>query len=266
MTLLQASNLRISIGRQEIIRGVDVIVDRGEVVGLIGPNGAGKTTLLRALAGLAPASEGTIAIEGKPREALDRAVLGRRIAYLPQGAPCHWPLTVAAQVSLGRIPHKSPWQRLLPDDEAAVFRAMEATDVRHLANRTIPTLSGGERARAMLARAFATEPDILLADEPVAALDPAHQLRVMGVIASLAGKGGGVVVVVHDLSLAARFCDRLVLLSGGEVFAEGAPPAVLTPETLADVYGIETEIEMRRDGLAIYHRLPDSTAGDKSWH
>ena len=239
MTALRACQVTVDFGPARILDRVCFAVSTGEIVGLIGPNGAGKTTLVRTLAALQPTTEGRVLLDGHGVGDLDRRQVGRRLAYLPQGAVCHWPLTVERIVALGRLPHCASWERPGAQDIAATTEAMGDTAVAHLAERIVTTLSGGERTRVMLARALATRPEILLADEPVAALDPFHQLRVMGLLRSIARRGNGVVVVLHDLTLAARFCDRLVLLQGGRVLGEGAPATVLTPENLAAAYRIE---------------------------
>lgn len=247
MTVLSVRNLTVQLGERRVLAGVSLGVARGETVGLIGPNGAGKTTLLRASAGLVPSTAGTIHVDGTPLPALDRRQRGRTIAYLPQDSTCHWPLEVTRLVALGRMPHLLPWQRPAGAHAAAIDAAISRADVAFLAGRNVQTLSGGERARVLLARALAVEPGLLLADEPVAGLDPEHQLRMMGVLRDLSRAGAGVIVTMHDLGLAARFCDRLVLLRHGAVVAEGDPASVLTPDRLAHVYGITARID-REDG------------------
>ncbi|HXG28067.1 MAG TPA: ABC transporter ATP-binding protein, partial [Nevskiales bacterium] len=168
-----------------------------------------------------------------------------------QGGQCHWPMPVAQVVALGRLPHRAPWARVPPADAAAVQRALQAADVAHLADRPVTQLSGGERARVLLARALAVEARVLLADEPTAGLDPAHQLGVMEVLRRRAQSGAGVVVVLHDLTLAARFCDRLLLLGEGRVVADGAAEQVLTEQNLAQVYGIEAHRAAGAEGLLV---------------
>ncbi|MFQ5937871.1 MAG: ABC transporter ATP-binding protein, partial [Acidiferrobacterales bacterium] len=209
------------------------------LVGLIGPNGSGKTTLLRVLLNLQSVVSGHVRLDDQDLHAINRRAIARRVAYLPQGGDCHWPLTVERLVALGRLPHRAPWRALSHDDESAIARAMASADVEYLAQRVVTTLSGGERTRAHLARALAGEPQILLTDEPVASLDPYHQLQVMELLRAVARQGGAVVVVLHDLTLAARFCDRLVLLHQGSVVAEGQPKDVLTEDNLLATYRIE---------------------------
>lgn len=240
MTLM-AQGLTVLLGGRAILDGIDIGVPAGVVTGLIGPNGAGKTTLLRAMAGVLPIAAGTITLEGRPLGGWPRRELARAVGYLPQGAPCSWPIDVRRIVALGRLPHLSPWRRPAASDEMAIEGALAAADVLHLARRNVLSLSSGERARVMLARALAVGPRVLLADEPVAGLDPEHQLRVMTLLRERAAEGVAVTVTLHDLTLAARFCDRLVALDHGQIAAEGSPEAVLTPSFLASVFAVRAE-------------------------
>ncbi|MEH3046751.1 ABC transporter ATP-binding protein [Sphingomonas adhaesiva] len=237
MVTVVADALGVTLGQRHVVRDVSLAWQAGTFVGVLGPNGAGKSTLVRALLGLLPHS-GTVAIDGAPRAALSRAEIARRIAYLPQGQTLHWPVTVERLVALGRLPHLAPFSRLSPADRDAVAAAMARADVAHLAHRTATELSGGERARVLLARALAVGAPALIADEPLASLDPAHQIEGMELLRAQADAGGLVVAVLHDLTLAARFCDRVLVLANGVVAADGTPRDVLTPALLAQVYGI----------------------------
>lgn len=239
MVSLVLEDLRVSLGRREVVRGVSARLEAGTLVGILGPNGAGKSTLVRALLGLVP-SQGRVLIDGVPLAGLGRGEVARRIAYLPQGQILHWPLSVARLVALGRLPHLGPFSRLTAQDHAAITRAMERAEVASLADRTATELSGGERARVLLARALAGEAPVLIADEPLASLDPEHQLHGMELLREQARAGGLVLAVLHDLSLAVRFCDRLLVLHDGRLVADGAPE-VLTPELMARVYKVRVD-------------------------
>ena len=239
--ILRAADLSVRLAGNLIIDGATLDLRPGELTLLVGPNGAGKTTLMRALAGLLP-SEGTIALQNKPLAAFSVRDRARHIAYLPQGHIFHWPMNVAAVVALGRHPHADAFTPLADEDRAAVARAIAATAIEPWAARAVTTLSGGERARVALARALATQAPVLLADEPTMSLDPRHQLVVMELLARAAHDGGAVLAIVHDLALAARFADRVVMMERGRIVAEGRPRDVLTPERIADVFAVEATI------------------------
>ena len=239
MTDLSAENITVDIGRRRILAGVSMRVAGHGLTGLIGPNGAGKTTLLRALVGLQRAT-GEVRLNGVSWRRLSRKERARAVAYLEQSNVVHWPVCAERLVALGRLPHLSPWDRPSRSDQAAVARAMVEAEVSDLAGRNVMTLSGGERARVLLARALAVEAPILLADEPVASLDPYHQLQVMELLRASARKGAAVLVVLHNLTLAGRFCDRLVLLRAGTVLADGPPSEVLTSGFIEHAYQVQT--------------------------
>ena len=237
MVSVSARGLSVRLGGRTVVRDIAVDMEAGTLVGVLGPNGAGKSTLVRALLGLLP-SAGQVTIDGAPLAALTRPQIAQRIAYLPQGQALHWPLSVERLVALGRLPHLAPFSRMADGDRAAIERAMARAEVAHLAGRIATELSGGERARVLLARALAVEAPALIADEPLANLDPAHQIHGMEVLRAEAEAGRLVVSVLHDLTLAARFCHRVLVLDQGRLVADGAPLHVLTPPLLRDVYGI----------------------------
>jgi iron complex transport system ATP-binding protein len=251
MSRIDATCLTVRLGRRRVLEDVSLSIADGEMVGLLGPNGAGKTTLLRCLAGLQPADAGRVNFDGVPIGDVARGALARRLAYLPQSAECHWPISVRNLVALGRLPHRSAWGGLGPADRLAVDRALATADLVELAERPVNELSGGERTRAMLARALATEPASILADEPIAGLDPAHRLEVMALLQRLAVGGHAVLVVLHDLTLAARYCHRLILLSEGRLAASGQPAEVLTPQRLGEVFGVRAHLADLADGPLI---------------
>ena len=252
--ILAVRRATVALGGRTILDGIDVAVGHGEFVAVIGPNGAGKTTLLKAVAGLVPAS-GEILLDEDSLARLTLAERARRIAYLPQGHVFYWPLPVHDIVALGRLP-LNRGADLSVADRAAVVRAMAETGITEYADRAVTTLSGGERARVALARVLATEAPLILADEPTASLDPRYQLIVLAILARHARAGGAVVAVLHDLGLATRHADRVIVMDAGRVVAEGAPRAVLTAERLAATFGIRANIVELPDGpVVIPHAL-----------
>jgi iron complex transport system ATP-binding protein len=239
VTLIEAENLTYAVDTSKrLVDSVSLAVAAGEIVGLIGPNGAGKTTLLNMLAGVLAPTAGRVRWRGQDLSSVGPRERARQTGYLEQGQVCHWPLAVERVVALGRIPHRRPFVGESAGDRQAMATAMRQCDVEAFAGRGIDTLSGGERARVFLARVLAGEPRLILADEPVADLDPGHQLAVLNLLQDLARSGLSVVLVLHDLVLAGRFCQRLFLLDRGRLVAQGAPRDVLTDETVADTYKV----------------------------
>lgn len=249
--MLKIENLEVELGGQSIVKGVDLNVRRGEVLGLLGPNGAGKSTLMRAVLQLVAMRRGLIELEGESVHRIPGDQRARRIAYLAQQGPVNWPLTVERLVALGRFPHRSSWQHLASSDQEVIENILQRTDLIKLRDRVISTLSGGERTRVLLARALAVGASLLLADEPVAALDPAHQLQIMQLLRDYCDEGHAVIVVIHDLTLAARYCHRLALMHAGVVVAAGSARDVLTPQNLAAVYGIDARFGSGEDFYVI---------------
>jgi iron complex transport system ATP-binding protein len=239
--LLSAKSLSVRLGGRTIVDDVGVALMAGELVALVGPNGAGKTTLLKALAGLVPAF-GTVELEGQPSAALKARERARRLAYLPQGHDFSWPLPAGEIVALGRYPHADPFSPVSDRDRAAVAHAIDITGTKDFANRIVTTLSGGERARVALARVLATEAKVVLADEPTMSLDPRHQFVVMDVLRHAAHAGGAVLAVIHDLALAARYADRVLVLEKGRIVADDKPEAALNPERIANIFGVEADM------------------------
>jgi iron complex transport system ATP-binding protein len=232
MTLLSLSDLSVRLRRRLILSNVTLDVTEGEFVGLIGPNGAGKTTLMRAALGLLP-HEGRSSLAALPPEAR-----GRRAAWMPQARDIAWPVSVETLVALGRTPHLGGWQGLRATDRAHVDRALATMGLEGLRHRTATRLSGGEQAMALIARALAQDTPLLMADEPIAGLDPANQIATMAVFARLAHEGRAVIASLHDLGLAARHCTRLILLGEGGIAADGPPETVLTPDNLARIFHV----------------------------
>jgi len=240
MSMLEAINISHSFGDHLVLDNINFSVAEGQMIALVGPNGAGKTTLLRSLAGLLQTDEGSSRIMSCDPTACGSETLARNMAYLPQNGEVHWPVTVERLVALGRLPHLDAYHGPVGSDLEAINSAMALADVSHLKDRMANTLSGGERARVLLARALAVGGQVLLADEPVAALDPDHQLAVMRILKHQSQAGGVVVVVLHDLLLAQRFADRIVLMSAGKVVGDGVAQDVLTHTSIERVYGVKS--------------------------
>ncbi|MFA6600852.1 MAG: ABC transporter ATP-binding protein [Candidatus Omnitrophota bacterium] len=252
MSTLVASDLCFSFGDRPVLEDVRFDLAPGEVVGLIGPNGAGKSTLMKMFVRLLEPSTGSLLFDGKPLSGIPPGTLARQMAYLPQSQEIYWPLTAGKVVALGRIPHLAPWESLGPEDEEAIAEAMRATDTLHLAGRPVDQLAGGEQRLVLIARLLASAPSVILADEPVMGLDPCHELQVMELFRDLAvRKGKSVAVVLHNLTLAARFCDRIFLMHRGKILTAGAPDLVLREEYLRESYGIEARYGREKDGFYV---------------
>ena len=247
---LRAENASVDLGGREELSSFTFGVKGGELVGVVGANGAGKSTALKLLCGLHTPRTGSVTLDGEPLANLERAEIGRRIAYLPQDRTVHWGLTSERIVALGRLPHRSFSAAESARDGEAVASAMQRMDVAALKDRSISELSGGERARVLMARALAQEARYLIADEPTAGLDPAHALALFSELARLAADGHGVIVALHDLSLAARFATRLVLMKHGRCLADGPPAAVLSSSNLEAAFSIDA-IVAEIDGIPV---------------
>jgi ABC-type cobalamin/Fe3+-siderophores transport system ATPase subunit len=238
--MLEAKNISIAIKGRLLLGNVSARFEAGKVNVILGPNGAGKSTLLACLSGLQRADSGSAEYNGESVAAMDARTRARDIGFLPQSAQVHWDISVRELVALGRYAYRG--QTSKAQDEAAIAAAMETTHIAQYARRNILSLSGGERARVLLARVLAGEPEWLLADEPLANLDPRYQMQLLGLLRQRAQGGAGVVTILHDLTQAARVADHIILLHEGQIFASGSPAQVMTAENLADVYGIECTI------------------------
>ncbi len=238
-------------GDAAILGGVDVRLKAGELVAVLGPNGAGKTSLIRALLGLVKTDAGRVTIDGEPLTELKPDARARQIAYLPQSRPLAWSAPVTDVVALGRFAYGGAPANLGKDDASAVQQAMVDCSIDHLADRAADTLSGGEAARMHLARALSGRTPLLIADEPVAALDPLHQHKVMALFRQYVDAGGGAMTVLHDIGLAARFADRLVWMKQGRIVADGSPHETLTPERMETVFGVKAKVEACEIGLNV---------------
>jgi iron complex transport system ATP-binding protein len=252
--MIRTENLSVDLGRRRVLDAVTLDLQRGRVTAILGANGAGKTSLLRAIAGLVKPSAGQIILDGQSLAALSLPERARRIGYLPQNGQPAWALTVRELVALGRLPHRSPFAALSPDDDAAIDAAMAQTDVAGLAERTVDTLSGGEKARAKFARVLAAETDWVLADEPLANLDPPHQQDVLRLMRAAADAGKGVLVVLHQLDAGARVADDLLILKDGRAIAFGPRAEVLTPATLEAAFDMPLDVITHQGRVAILPR------------
>lgn len=238
MTALSLQDVGVEIGSRRLLDGVDLRFASGEVTTLLGPNGAGKTTVLRTAAGLIDPTSGRVELAGRALAQIERVERARQIAYLPQDRRLYWSLTVRATVELGRLPHAGRWGLSQRDDEV-VDRVLTVAGCDAMAERTVDSLSGGELARVLFARALAVEAPVLLADEPLAGLDPRHQVDLIEQLRQRAAAGVAVVVVAHDFNAALRLGGRAVLIHRGRIVADGPVASIVEPSVLADVFNIE---------------------------
>jgi iron complex transport system ATP-binding protein len=243
-TALELRNVTFGYGRDAVVHDVSCAVRRGEFVGVIGPNGSGKSTLLRLMSAYLRPWRGQVLVEGRPTDRYERRELGRLLGVVPQETLVTFPFSVTEMVLFGRTPHVGGFGFDRDADLAAARRAMERTHTAHLARRAVTELSGGERQRVILARALAQEPAILLLDEPAAFLDIRHEVEMYDLLRDLQREGMTVVSVLHDLNIAALYCDRLLLLHEGRVARAGTPAEVITYQTLTEVYGTEVYVAM----------------------
>lgn len=255
--VLEARGVRVRRGGAETLRAVSAAVQPGRLVGVIGPNGAGKSTLLKVLAGVLAPAAGNVTWRGEPGDGRALAELGvraraRAIGYLPQRPRVDWPLSVREVVALGRLPHR-PWWQTGPAaaDRAAVDDAIARCRLGALAERPVDTLSGGEFARAMLARLLAGGHEVLICDEPVADLDPPHRVDVMRILRQEAARGAGVVAALHDLGLAHGWCDEVWLMAAGRLVASGPAEAVMTAPQLSAAFGAPCRLVKTQGLLAV---------------
>lgn len=244
---LSVRDLSFSHAHQPTLQGIDAAFETGKLSVILGPNGAGKSTLLACLAGLLKPDSGTASLGADDIATMPAVLRARRIGLLPQGAETHWAITSEALVALGRIPHMRG-RGVSAEDNKAIATAMAATATQGFAHRPVTALSGGERARVLMARVLAGEPQWILADEPLANLDPGFQLDILGLLRRQAQDGKGVVAVLHDLHHAVRFADHILLLHEGKLFAQGSVDDVITADNLAQVYGIDARLFTDDDG------------------
>ena len=245
--MLCATNIHYAYNAHPVLRGIDLHVAAGEFVGIIGPNGSGKTTLLRALGGVIKPTLGSVSFEGSPLSKVSRIQLAKRLACLTQTVNVNLPFTVQQVVLLGRNPHLKRFQRIGPADEQIAAAAMKDAVVEDLADKFITEISAGERQRVFIAMALTQQPDLLMLDEPTSHLDIAHQVRIYELVTRLhRDRNLTVVVVSHDLNLAAEYCQKLVLLNAGQVARTGSVQDVIRKEILEQVYGTEVTVQTNR--------------------
>lgn len=245
---LEARNVSWSARGRPIVTDVSLAPAPGSVVGVLGPNGSGKSTLLRLMAGLLQTTTGQVLLEGEDVRTLSRKQFSRRVALVEQEVSTDQNPTVRDVIELGRIPHRAAWSGPRPGDEAVVARVASTAGLAERIHQRYRTLSGGERQRVQIARALAQEPEVLILDEPTNHLDVRHQLDLLALVR---GTGATVIAALHDLNLAAMFCDRLVVLSGGRVIGDGSPAEVLTPELIDAVYGVRAAVTVDDGGLHV---------------
>jgi iron complex transport system ATP-binding protein len=251
VTTLSFDQLVVTFAGRRVLGGISGVLEPGKVTVILGPNGAGKSTLLTMLAGLRRPDSGRSLLDDQGVFDLKPRVRAQRIAFLPQTPEIAWAVEARILVGLGRTPFIGA-RGLSADDAAHIEAALKSADALDLADRDVSTLSGGERARVLIARALAGQPEWLLADEPLTGLDPGHQLDALALFQTLARtQGCGVVLTLHDLNLAARFADRVLVLSQGKVLADGLPDEALTPDVIATAYGVRARIKKTRDGLQV---------------
>jgi len=240
--VLSVDELSVDLGRTEIISNVSLTAAAGELVGLVGPNGAGKTTFLRAIQGGLQPTTGTVTVDGHDIAELSARETGRLVATVPQETRLSFSFSVEDAVAMGRNPHIGRFGTADAEDRTAVSQALDDTSLSALADRPVTELSGGERQRVLLARAFAQDTPLLLLDEPTSNLDINHAINTLDLVRSVADEGTTAVAAIYDLNLAARYCDRLVLLAEGSILAAGGPETVLTSETLESAFDAHTVV------------------------
>lgn len=241
MEKLTATGIIVEKKGQRLLDNVTLSLNCGELLGVIGPNGSGKSTLLRVLAGLEQPNVGSVKLDGIEITQLNAKVRARRIGYHAQNPQIHWPLPVSAVIALGRLPFTHSLDALTKDDESLITDAANKTSLVPFLDRNAHTLSGGELARVHIARLLAGSQDILLADEPLANLDPKFQLQILRVLREYGRDARGGVIVLHDLNFAARHCDRLLLLNKGHAHIQDVPTKVLTPAHVEAVFGVSRQ-------------------------
>lgn len=269
MPPLSCQNLCFSYNRQVLLKEINLTFASGQFVALIGANGVGKSTLLQLLLGLIKQQSGTVLLNGREIHAQKRRDIAKQLSFVPQSIELPYAFTVRELVAMGRNPYLGPFELESSGDNLLIEQAMRKTDVLHLKNRQVNTLSGGEKQRVIIARSLAQQAATILLDEPIASLDICHQIETLQLIQSLTQSGKLAITAIHDLNLAARYCDRLILLgetkgntesaalsAGRTIIADGTPEQVLTPENLATCFSIEADIVKRDDKISLANITP----------
>ena len=248
--MLAVADLSFNYNAERVLDGVGACVEKGSILGIVGPNGAGKTTLLKCIARILRPETGSILMEGRNTFRMPRRELAKHLGYVPQNMPVRFPMKVFETVLTGRRPYLA-WRPSAKDLEKTA-EIIEEMNLADLAMRDMDQLSGGQAQKVILARALAQEPDYLLLDEPTSSLDLRHQLEVLEAVSALVkSKGMGAMMAMHDLNLAARFSEKVMMLHRGKMFCSGIPPEVMTPENIAEVYGVEAAVRLESGYLHI---------------
>lgn len=267
MTVLYAENVSYDIAGRSLVNNIDLACESGQFVALLGANGAGKSTLIRMLSGLERPSRGQVRLDARPIRAIDRRVLARRRAYIPQNARVEWPVAVEFLVALGLMPQISVFGDLDKAAWSKVEAALALCDLSHKRSQPATTLSGGELARAMLARALVGEPEIVIADEPLSGLDPRHAMDGVARLAALARAGRLIVASIHDLTLAARYATHVAIMRGGRLLAYGPTASTLTSPRISEAFDVDACVQgtgaqaivdfIARPDKLVTHPFPD---------
>jgi iron complex transport system ATP-binding protein len=247
-SILHGQDLTVVRGRRRILDAATLALAPGAITAILGPNGSGKSTLLRTLAGLWQPVSGTVTLDNQPLARMSRQDIAKRVSFLPQDTRCDFAFTVEEIVAMGRHPHRSRFEAGRTRDQRAIAAAIARCDLDHLRGRTIDRLSGGERQRVAIARCFATEPAVLLLDEPTAHLDVEHALTILTLCRGLAATSTAIAVAMHDLAMVVRFANHAALVHDGRIVASGVPGDVLTPGRCRQVFSVDTEVLTTADG------------------
>lgn len=265
--MLKVHDLTFCYGAHAIFSNISLELAKGHMVCIAGPNGTGKTTLVKCIAGIFKPQKGHVTIDGVDTRQMPRRELSGLLGYVPQNVMSKFPATVFEVVLAGRRPHMG-WRPSKSDLKLAAEKLAQL-NLGHLAMRDMGSLSGGQAQKVMLARALAQETPYLILDEPTSSLDVRHQLDILETITTLVRERGlGVLIIIHDLNLAARYCDHIVMLHQGRVFCQGKPADVITPQTIADVYGVEAEVRHSNGcvHMQVLRALATAEAGNQEEH